>query len=361
MKSSLFRLSAFVLLALIAAPASSKDCAASQDPCGKHTEWNDFESIRLRTTQEGETGALESLVRASRANNDLQVDVDDSSDPKHPQHGTILMVGGRVFASKGLTLTPGAEIDALDGPFLYSILVGKVLSRALPSGPDMLTRPQEVAHRDETTGIQFATPSAQGFIPPPWSVAGTVTPRADRSFAFDLMLKWSAAESGGAKHARSLAFQGALKHQTDFKLDDAMALDGWKVFGVGPIVEHTQSSTRLDYGAKPAAPGQRTIGDIRRQLEIDDSPGQPDLSLKLAGFWKEKCTEGFGLRIKPVDKPGMYTVTFCGPGGCGDDQNERKTFITGDQHYTVVSSVELEVGPEGSRSTYKKCSDGMLP
>jgi len=57
----------------------------------------------------------------------------------------------------------------------------------------------------------------------------------------------------------------------------------------------------------------------------------------------------------------MYTVTFCGPGGCGNEQEERKTFITGDKHYTVLSDGELQVGPNGSASTYKKCSAGMLP
>jgi hypothetical protein len=57
----------------------------------------------------------------------------------------------------------------------------------------------------------------------------------------------------------------------------------------------------------------------------------------------------------------MYTVTFCGPGGCGNDDEERKTFITGDKHYKVLSDGELQVGPNGRASTYKKCSAGMLP
>jgi hypothetical protein len=154
---------------------------------------------------------------------------------------------------------------------------------------------------------------------------------------------------------------GNLKHQSDFRLDDSTPLAGWNVFGVGPIVEHTETGTRFDYGAKPVAQQPRTIADVRRQLEIQDSPGQPDLTLNFAGFWKGKCSDDFGLRIKPVDKPGMYTVTFCGPGGCGAQQEEPATFITGDRHYGVVSPVELEVGLEGGRSIYKKCSDKMLP
>jgi hypothetical protein len=188
-----------------------------------------------------------------------------------------------------------------------------------------------------------------------------VTPQPNHSFEFDLLLKWSDTDAAGTKHPTSLTLRGNLKHQSDFRLDDRTPLAGWNVFGVGPIVEHTETGTRFDYGTKPVAQQPRTIGDVRRQLEIQDSPGKPDLTLNFAGFWKGKCSDGFGLRIRSVDKPGMYTVTFCGPGGCGDEQEEPKTFITGDRHYRVVSPVELEVGLEGNRSIYKKCSDKMLP
>lgn len=94
----------------------------------------------------------------------------------------------------------------------------------------------------------------------------------------------------------------------------------------------------------------------------EDSPGQPDTTLNLAGFWKVKCSDSFGLRITPIDKPGMYTVTFCGPGGCMDEYTQRKTYITGDKHYKVVGPTELEMlGNDGNRSHYHKCSDRLVP
>ena len=360
MQLSRIRWSWLLACLLVAAGSEAKDCASNADPCGKRTEWNEFETVRLRMTQVGSPGVMSSYLQTSRMNNDLRGDIDITGQPQ-PQHGTILMVGGKVFVSNGLTLEPGAEIDALDGPMLYTILATKILSRALPAGPDMLAGPQKVAHRDATTGIQFATPSAEGFVSPPWSVSGTVAPKPDHSVDFDLVLTWSAADESKVVHQIEMHLSGLLKHDTSFRLDDSMSLRGWSVLGVGPIVEHTANGTRLDYGTKPATGDPRTIGDIRRQLAIEDSPGKPDLSVNLAGFWKEKCTDGFGLRIQRIDTPGMYTVTFCGPGGCGDDRGERKTFITGDPHYKVVSAVELQAGPEGNRSTYKKCSDGMLP
>ncbi|MHB8744577.1 MAG: hypothetical protein ACYC9L_15845, partial [Sulfuricaulis sp.] len=40
-----------------------------------------------------------------------------------PRTGKILLVGGRVMATKGNVATPGYEIDALDGPVLQQKVV----------------------------------------------------------------------------------------------------------------------------------------------------------------------------------------------------------------------------------------------
>jgi hypothetical protein len=343
---------------LSSAGTSAEDCTGNSDPCGKRTEWNEFEAVRLRMTQLDSPGVMSSYLQTSRLNNDLRVDI-DITGAEPAQHGTILMVGGRVFVSKGLKLEKGAEIDALDGPVLYTILTTKVLGRALPGGPGNAIGPQKFAHRDEKTGIQFATPSAEGVIPPPWSAAGTVTPKVDGSVDFVFVLKWSAVDENNTSHSLEARLSGTLEHEKNFRLDDGMSLKGWTVLGVGPIMETTSSGTRFDYGTKPATGNPSTIGDIRKQLAAEDFPGKPDLSLNFAGFWKVKCSDGFGLRIKRVDQPGMYIVTFCGPGGCGDEHEERKTFITGDKHYKVLSATALQAGLD--HATYTKCSDGVLP
>ena len=343
---------------LFSGASHGKGCDEKSDPCGKPTEWNEFETVRLRMTQEGMATPVRWFMQTSRANHDLQVEI-DFPDPKKPQRGTLMMVEGTILVSKGIGFSPGREIDSLDSPMLFIILTGKVLSRALPEGPGGLKGNRPIRHEDKKTGIQFATPSAQGFIPPPWSVAGTVIANSDGSRDFDLVLKWIG--EGATKKPTSMSLAGQLKHKSDFQIDSNMALEGWSVFGVGPIIEKTKSGTIYDYGAKPYKSVPKTIADIRKAIAIENSPGEPDLSLNLAGFWKESCTDTFGLRIKPVDKPGMYTVTFCGPGGCGDEQNERKTFIKGDKRYNIVSATVLQVGAQENRSTYMKCSDKMLP
>jgi hypothetical protein len=349
-----------IFLSAVCFPAIAEDCNEKSDPCGKQTGWNEFEMVRLRMKQTGIDTPAQWVMRTSRVNFDLQVDI-DFPDPKSPQSGTLMMVEGRTLISKGVGFKTGREIDALDVPALYVILTGKVLSRALPDGPEALKGRRAVMHEDKKVGIQFATPSAQGFIPPPWSVSGTVIANADGSRDFDLVLNWTEEGKANVKRPMTMSLVGQLTHNSDFKLDNNMSLVGWNVFGVGPIVEKAEGATRYDYGAKPMKTIAKTIADIRAAIAIENSPGEPDATRNFAGFWKTACADTFGLRIKPADSPHMYTVTFCGPGGCGDETNERKTFIKGDKQYSIVSGTELQVGKSENRTTYKKCSNKMLP
>ena len=105
----------------------------------------------------------------------------------------------------------------------------------------------------------------------------------------------------------------------------------------------------------------KTIADIRAAIAVENSPGEVDPSINFAGFWKTNCSDTFGFRIKPVYRPHMYTVIFCGPGGCGDESNEKKTFIRGDKLYNIISPTEIQFGSGKNSTTYKKCSDKMLP
>jgi hypothetical protein len=283
----------------------------------------------------------------------MRLEIDDPSAKSSFRHGIIMMVGGRTMVAKNVELKPGSEIDSLDESLLSIVLAMKVLSRALPDGPG--TTSQQIDFQDAETGIQFATPSAEGSIPAPWSVTGSVEPGAEGEANFQLELKWHL----DSKAVPSRRMSGQVRHDCSFQIADDTPLAGWKVFEVGPIINPLNKGTRLDYGAKLPTKGPATIADIRKRLIEAECPGTADLSMNFAGFWKTDCNERFGLRIRPADRPGAYTVTFCGPGGCGDDQFLQKTFITGDPSYHVVSATEIQSGPD--RTTYKKCSDAMLP
>jgi hypothetical protein len=235
-----------VALSLMALPVPAQNCADSPTQCGNSKQWGDFESARVHATQTG-SAAMDMFLQSSRANGDFQVDI-DLADAAHPQHGTIMMIGGRIMLSKGLTLTPGSELGALDRPLLMYALLSSTLSRVLPAGPGATVSRQKISHVDTSVGISYGTANAHGYIPPPWSVEGSLRPTGSGSFEFDLLLKWSTS---------TLNLKGTLQHQSDFRLDDSMEVAAFSVFGL---------EYQSGYIAKPMTDPPKTIGDIRRQL-----------------------------------------------------------------------------------------------
>lgn len=240
-----FLLGQLSCLALLASLVTSAWC----DPAA---QWSDFESVRVRSQQAG-SPAIDSTLQFSRSSGDFQVDI-GRSEAGTPENGTILMVAGQVMLSKGLTLTPGSELAALDQPLLMYAVVSSTLSRVLPAGPDATPSRQKISHVDTAVGIDYASANAHGHIPSPWSVEGSLQPTGNRSFAFDLVLKWSAA----GKPPVALNLKGTLARQSDFHLDDSMDIDDFRAFDV----EQHQST----YAAKAMTDPPRTIGEIRRAL-----------------------------------------------------------------------------------------------
>jgi hypothetical protein len=76
------------------------------------------------------------------------------------------------------------------------------------------------------------------------------------------------------------------------------------------------------------------------------------------GFWKSECSDGFGIQIKPAED-GLYSVAFCGPGGCFEPGKwTPNTRIEGDPKYEVISPRELGIKRTdgGGFFIYLKCT-----
>jgi hypothetical protein len=58
---------------------------------------------------------------------------------------------------------------------------------------------------------------------------------------------------------------------------------------------------------------------------------------------------------------GKYSIVFCGPGGCGEKDDVRTTFITKDNHYQVISENEIKTPSGNGWDTYHKCTTDTHP
>jgi hypothetical protein len=358
-KYSLFLL---ILLLVCVAPIVSASAAQQEpckDPCGKPTAWQDFNSFSLRVTEPGQDAYSVYEGKFDKETNDIQIDVENSHSGSTTK-GKILMIGGRVMATQGPITESGYEIDALDGAILQLQLVTKLLGRALPDGPATITSSQHLDYSDLKTGVQIATPSADGMIQPPWRVVGELKHPQSDVIEFDLRLTSS---SGRGKSKTTLAFLGKFFNTSTTKIDEQMSLENWNLFGVGPQSRKQGNATIFDYSAAPQTATYKTVADVRRKLAADDYAGELDSSKEFTGFWKADCEDAFGLQIKHFGTDGKYSIVFCGPGGCGNPENEgRKTFITKDPHYQVISEDELKnQTTSGGWKTYRRCTKDTHP
>jgi hypothetical protein len=275
--------------------------------------------------------------------------------------GTVRLVGGQIMLVKGLKLQPGYAIDALDEPVLNMRLVMILLQRVFPRGPDQIAGATNIDQTGQA-GIEYATPSAQGYIPAPWHVKGQVSRLASGTLPFDLALSFPAQQRGKQASSLTINMKGELAVLGRPVFGDADSLKGWAIYGIGPQQTKSASGTILDYNAKPQPTRYKTIGDIRAFIAAENDPGVRDAARDFTGFWKEKCDEPFGLQIKHYGDEGKYSIVFCGPGGCGDSSGNRLTFITGDKRYEVVSENEMiEIVRSGARVTYHRYTKDTNP
>lgn len=348
----------FIALSLVLVPFSTIAADAPCDtPCAKPTSWFDFNVFQIKVSMPNSKWYGMWHGRWDKNSMDIQIDA-ETFDGRVIKTGKILMISGRVMAVKGEVAEPGYEIDALDGAILQQQLVLRLLGAALPDGAKGLKGSRKIDYSKQKTGIQFATPSAQGFIAPPWRVKGTVKLVAHDVVDYELALtsgiKGRPIQQGGLYASN---FSGRLSKSSSAKLDDSMPLDGWTLLGVGVQTKKTGDSTIYDYSATPTTEIYKTIADIRKQVAEDNHPGERDASKDFTGFWKSKCEDAFGLQIKHYGTDGKYSVVFCGPGGCGDTEESRKTFITGDKNFEVVGENELiEIYQSGEKQRSVRCS-----
>ena len=79
---------------------------------------------------------------------------------------------------------------------------------------------------------------------------------------------------------------------------------------------------------------------------------EPDENYPFIGFWKKNCSNNYGLAIEKAGD-GLYSVSFCGPGGCM--KSETNTSLTNDPAYRIIDENTIEVKGKKGFSKYHRC------
>ncbi len=175
------------------------EAACNKDPtCDDISAWLGFNRVVLKQSYSGSGESYEWVALFDYETKDILIDVTTKSSDL-PTKGTVALIGGRIMMSRELELKPGYEIDALDAPVLSIQLLLRVLNRISPQGPDAITDSIAV-EKTFPVGIKFATPSASGFIPPPWHVEGNLNRLSDGKIRYELALAFPMAQRGDPLH-----------------------------------------------------------------------------------------------------------------------------------------------------------------
>lgn len=97
--------------------------------------------------------------------------------------------------------------------------------------------------------------------------------------------------------------------------------------------------------SSPGIDSKKSSANIQSFLE-------PDENYPFIGFWKKNCSDNYGLVIEK-DRDGLYSVSFCGPGGCM--KPETNTYLANDPAYRVIDENTIEVKGKKGISSYRRC------
>jgi hypothetical protein len=87
---------------------------------------------------------------------------------------------------------------------------------------------------------------------------------------------------------------------------------------------------------------------------------RPTAERPLIGFWKVACSDNFGIAID-AQQEGLYSVSFCGPGGCFKPGTYRpNTRLIDDPDYRVIDQSTLEVRGLRGFERYSRCSKPLV-
>lgn len=223
--------------------------------------WQDINSLKLSVEDNQNSWKANWFITIDKEKNTISIEKDDYFHNQNLK-GTLIVLAGKTMLSKGLILRKGYEIDALDTPIIMMQLLFDILNKVLPSGPASITKNLKIAHSEANIPIHISTKSASAHFNAPWVVNGLFSQPTIDTIKYDFSFATSVHD--GINY--TLKMNGELHQKPNQTLDDTMALDGWKVYQLGPTNSHGKEVTSFDYGAQLIDYKASTLGELRNEL-----------------------------------------------------------------------------------------------
>lgn len=238
------------------AAAARANRAKKEAATGDASTRNDWYSVTSATLRyRNQDGGMTTLYEFGE-NQDLKITVEVEENGRRTT-GHIMLINGRRqwMLAKDAPLEKGYEIDAMDGPVLDLKLALELLRAAVPGGPSTVKEKATFDLKENRRPITVNTASASGGLEAPWTLHATIEPLAADQWSFELSVL-----AGG----EAVQMSGTWRKENPLVLGDAMPLDGWQIFTVGPTKRMEGNSTIYDYGAEMFKSPAKTLGELRK-------------------------------------------------------------------------------------------------
>ncbi|CAG0992669.1 hypothetical protein BURK1_02355 [Burkholderiales bacterium] len=213
--------------------------------------WFEFATLTVDVTQ-GEARSRYGLTVAS--GRDLLATIEEAN-PNYRGRAEVLLIDGSLVAEKSDRSLPSAGADLLNDPLLAAQEVASLLQLALPRGPRKVTKATPVRAAG-TRILAMNTPGMSSYFGPPWTLEGSIAPRAKGAFAFELKLTYRIARPDGTLTDREHAhrYTGRVGYPARRpRLPDSTPLAGWRIEAPGgALLEFpTLGAARRTLGVAP--------------------------------------------------------------------------------------------------------------
>lgn len=330
------------VLGLVLLPLPSQACEDAA--CKAQNAWmkafNGVQIIQRRS--DGSAATIITGRYSAKPDSDMAFSYDlPIAEP--PKKAEVVLLNGMIPIDKGIESTGASPADSMISALVMAKIAAGLLSQAFPGGPGSVGAQEVVAIPRGMVAIEAAYLSAGARFGVPWSLNGTASRAGNGSISYKLVLK-SEGELGNeqtfgeVRRPFTYTAEGRFDaFPADFVMDSATSLEGWMVRAEG------------------ITPNPATVADLRTIAEAriarKNDIGKPDATRDFSGFWKDECTDTFGLKISKQPETHLYQIAFCGPGSCETPEEARKSYIAGDPHMEIVNATTLKI----DNSTYLKC------
>jgi hypothetical protein len=243
---------------IFAAAAVSGLCLGAE----KNVPWiqGNHVVIQLLSAEQKDSARYELWVSGP---GDIRVEEQSTETNGKKTSGSILLIGGRFLATKGIELHPGMEIDVMDIPALNWQLTAQLLEHVYPGGPAASLPINEIKKTETAKGLEVGTMSAGGEYGAPWTVAAKLS--RDASGLVNYQLNFQFMDPETSKLSAPMKISGTWEHQMPKpEVPDSMSLAGWKILSIGPTSRKQGNSQILDYGASSSGIKAQSVGEVRR-------------------------------------------------------------------------------------------------